>query len=252
MESEESDCPWLLRSPDTNSFDLLAVSGEQWSIWVGTIIKDSKISVTCNGCKSHTDCNLNGVCFDGQCNCTSASGHYGKHCEHVEPCPRIMGSDFNYTWHVIYRDTCEPVHLYGRSVYTLTHMDAMHKFANNFTTVHDDDLLLLIYSGSRWFGTKLRGGKNWTIDQIEQKGNEYHAFWDYAYYDGTLAVSDPTTGSIPVGVDFYKIGERGQQYGPMGVLYPMQEPPGRGLFRCDISTNFTGDVGHNNFYNSCV
>ena len=49
----KSDCPWLLRSPDTDAFNLLEVSGE-WSIWVGSIKKDGFMSATCNGCKDNT------------------------------------------------------------------------------------------------------------------------------------------------------------------------------------------------------
>ena len=43
--------------------------------------------------------------------------------------------------------------------------------------------------------------------------------------------------STPVGVDFYVIGdEKGDQYGPWGVLYPVQDPPGRYVFQCDTTT----------------
>ena len=47
-------------------------------------------------------------------------------------------------------------------------------------------------------------------------------------------VSDPTSGSTPVGVDFYVIGERGDQFGPFGALYPIQlhNQTGKGYYRC--------------------
>ena len=35
-----------------------------------------------------------------------------------------------------------------------------------------------------------------------------------------------------MGVDFYLIGERGEQYGNYGVLIPLQNETGRGLYRC--------------------
>ena len=36
-----------------------------------------------------------------------------------------------------------------------------------------------------------------------------------AYDETTVYVSDETTGDSPVGVDFYFIGERGDQFGPL-------------------------------------
>ena len=35
-----------------------------------------------------------------------------------------------------------------------------------------------------------------------------------------------------MGVDFYLIGEGGEQYGNYGVLIPLQNETGRGLYRC--------------------
>lgn len=93
---------------------------------------------------------------------------------------------------------------------------------------------------------------------------EYHPFWSNDLIQNevnkTVFISDPTSASTPVGVDFYEIGEQGkqlavswefvhhaprselhlivlfchvgEQYGPFGVLYPMQNPPGRGYFQC--------------------
>mmetsp|Transcript_29916 Transcript_29916/g.44018 ORF Transcript_29916/g.44018 Transcript_29916/m.44018 type:complete len:106 (+) Transcript_29916:1507-1824(+) len=76
----------------------------------------------------------------------------------------------------------------------------------------------------------------------------YHAFWDRAYNSGTVIVSDPTTGDTPVGVDFYYIGERGNQFGPYGALYPLQlnNQTGRGYFRCnDTNPYLYGDPFQN-------
>ena len=73
---------------------------------------------------------------------------------------------------------------------------------------------------------------------------------DRAYDSSTIGVSDPTTRSYPVGVDTYLIGERGPQYGPFGVLYPMQEPPGKGSFRCDDNITTTS-TRFANWFTSC-
>jgi len=61
----------------------------------------------------------------------------------------------------------------------------------------------------------------------------------------TVFVSDVTTGDTPVGVDFYWVGERGEQYGPFGVLYPYANQTGRGYFRCSdpIQSNTTATQG---------
>jgi len=68
---------------------------------------------------------------------------------------------------------------------------------------------------------------------------KYHLNMNRAHSENEL-VSDPTMGSTPVGVDFYRIGnETGDQYGPFGVLYPIQDPPGRHPFRCDGVTKAT-------------
>jgi hypothetical protein len=56
-------------------------------------------------------------------------------------------------------------------------------------------------------------------------------------------VSDVTTGDTPVGVDFNWIGERGEQFGPFGVLYPFANQTGRGHYRCSdpVKSNTTAN-----------
>jgi len=73
------------------------------------------------------------------------------------------------------------------------------------------------------------GSKQWLVGIAN-----YHAFWYKAYDTTTIFVSDPTKESSPVGVDWYKIGERGDQFGPLGALTPIQRynQTGRGVFRC--------------------
>ena len=75
--------------------------------------------------------------------------------------------------------------------------------------------------------------------------NNYHAFWDRAYKTNTAFVSDITTGDTPVGADFYWAGEKGEQFGPFGVLYPWANETGRGYFRCSdrVSSNSTSSAG---------
>ena len=59
------------------------------------------------------------------------------------------------------------------------------------------------------------------------------------FTENALVVSDTATSSMssyadvtPVGTDFYRIGKQGKQYGPFGLLEPLQDPPGRGFFSC--------------------
>jgi len=67
-DSDESGCSsWLLRSPETTSYDLLDVD-VVWDVWVG-IISQAEVSVICNWCNEDTDCNLNGWCVNGECQC---------------------------------------------------------------------------------------------------------------------------------------------------------------------------------------
>lgn len=42
IQPQDDDCPWLLRSPDTQSYDLLDVSGD-WSVWKGVIASDARV-----------------------------------------------------------------------------------------------------------------------------------------------------------------------------------------------------------------
>ena len=44
-----------------------------------------------------------------------------------------------------------------------------------------------------------------------------------AFLTVTTLVSDPTYNDLPVGVDFYHVGEHGNQFGPFGSLYPAQK-----------------------------
>jgi hypothetical protein len=65
------------------------------------------------------------------------------------------------------------------------------------------------------------------------------------FLQGTFYVSDVTTGDTPVNVDFYEVGEKGEQFGPFGVLYPVANQTGRGYFRCSdpVKSNITANAG---------
>ena len=87
---------------------------------------------------------------------------------------------FNDTWSMLFKRNCEPLLEYGRPVYTLTNVDDIFKLVdkNQVSTIKDDDILALVFSGSRWFAIKIPSGKKLDGEVIEQQGREYHAFWD--------------------------------------------------------------------------
>ncbi|KAL7532966.1 hypothetical protein ACHAWF_004301 [Thalassiosira exigua] len=76
-EHHRSGCHnWLLRSPDTEAYDLMDVQGE-WSIWVGRIEQGVDFTLRCNECKTDMDCNMNGVCEDKKVNVAINPGIMG-------------------------------------------------------------------------------------------------------------------------------------------------------------------------------
>ena len=120
-----------------------------------------------------------------------------------------FSAKFNETWSLLHNADCEVLYSYDRPVYTLTHIDDAFKMisVNDVLTLQDADLVNLVFAGSRWFIMRLVGGRNLTLNELQQLGSEFHAFWDEAYDTSTIVVSDISTASFPVGVDFYRIGE---------------------------------------------
>ncbi|KAL7539202.1 hypothetical protein ACHAXR_009093 [Thalassiosira sp. AJA248-18] len=240
---DDSQCQWLLKSPATETYDLMEVSGE-WSIWVGKINHGAHMSVTCNSCNDDTDCNLNGKCMDNsKCECDDKAGYEGLHCELEKPCPRLIGK-YNDTWVPLVNNDCKHLLEYRRPIYTLTNLDNIYKIDNDLQIVLQPDDMW-----SRWRAANFRRGKTLGIDAIEAIGREFHGFWDLAYDNETVAISDTTSKSHPAGVDFYRVGsEKGG--GPLGVLWPLQFPPGRGVFFCDDDVAEDA-AGYSPFYLDC-
>ena len=99
-ENDDSSCNWLLRSPETDSFDVLDATGK-WDMWVG-VLGTTDVSITCNRCFENSDCNLNGECSDdGKCVCYNGNGvnYFGEHCEVKlrDDCHSIIPEDGGYT-----------------------------------------------------------------------------------------------------------------------------------------------------------
>lgn len=264
LSDYNEECPWLLKSSETAEFNLLEVGGS-WKIWTGTVSNGADFQVFCNECNGEVDCNYHGQCVDKECHCDISNndeleGYFGRSCQYKKPCLQIQGGersilsilsidycfldvfphfglfffqDFNDTWRIAWVDILEkkPFFTYERPVYVY------EGGWSNFT-IPKDDIVIMIYGGSRWFGAYYDGmasiGKEGWVDYI----TEFHAFWDRVYTDRTKIVSNPTTHSSPIGSDFFLIGGRGERYGPLGELNPLSDPPGSGFFDC-IEMNTT-------------
>ncbi|KAL7552728.1 hypothetical protein ACHAWF_015965 [Thalassiosira exigua] len=201
----DSDCPWLLRSPDTDSFNLLEVPGD-WSIWTGTINIGATFHTSCNWCDSDAECNYHGTCVEGTCDCKrSEDDHYplftGSHCEFPRPCPRLGGNGgTDDIWNLVMVDEQIPWKTYNRGVY-------LHAYGVGFHLSHpllswlfyalgnyshrggSNDDLVLIYSGSRWFAAVYEGGACKSRQAWLNYAHEFHAFWDRVYTENTGELS---------------------------------------------------------------
>jgi hypothetical protein len=235
-KSENEQSPWLLRSEPTEEYDLLKV-GRAWNIWRG-VISNTQMTYSCLSCSSDTDCNLNGECIDGECHCskneeTGMAKFLGPHCEVKlkEDCGLIVAETQNSRWTTVPMSSTELLQQYNRPIYSLADDPKELNITN--------DINWLVFTGRRWIYVGLDTvAMNMTFGDIVVAVVNYHAFWSEGFSLDSptlIALSDPTTGDTPVGVDWYLIGERGTQFGPFGALYPMQKDglEGRGLFGCN-------------------
>jgi len=235
---DESE-PWLLQSPDTEEFNLLNVASE-WNIWFG-VIDTTPVKIHCTKCNSNTDCNLNGNCVSGKCECPVGTvedggggvSYLGPHCEVKlkDKCGTIFDGNFNLTWS-IFRYTLPGgradtlFETYNRPVYNLV----------SGIEIKEGDINWLVYTGSRWiyYGFNLQE-QNITLPELLSDVYNFHAFWEGVFSENPKRfniISDPTTSDTPVGVDWFMVTEWGDQYGPFGALIPMQEHIGIGVFSC--------------------
>jgi len=234
--TDELGCNWLLRSEETEEYDLTNV-GTKWKIWNG-VISNTELSYVDNECSDTTDCNLNGQCIDGECKCYKEDGveFLGIHCETSlkDECQTIIGEGNNEVFSVIkYNLDGNPngtldtlVQGYSRPIYS---------YVSGISDLAESDKFILQYTGSRWFGFVYSlADLNVSVEHELALSNESHAFWARTYNPQTYFTSDETKKGTPVGVDFHIIGERGGQFGPLGALYPLQvhSQAGRGYFRC--------------------
>jgi len=75
LDSDASnECQWLLRSEQTEDFDLVELSTGFWRLWDGKIVDDYRIDIDCAECANDSDCNYMGTCveepgLDQKCEC---------------------------------------------------------------------------------------------------------------------------------------------------------------------------------------
>ncbi|KAL7553920.1 hypothetical protein ACHAWF_017444 [Thalassiosira exigua] len=242
---DEYECDWLARSPETEGFDLLEIDGK-WQVWTGVVV-ESDINIRCDECSGDDDCNLQGKCIDGKCDCDADDDavHLGSYCEvKLEHNCRTIIEQYNDTWSVsapiftavawarmigsadgsFFQEYSRPVYSYVSGL-------------PEGQAPEEGDSLSLIYSGSRWMRINIKGSQDVNnSDFWVWQTTNYHAFWARAYLPGiTTLISEPTENDSPVGVDFFYVGEHSNQFGPFGLLVPAQKHnmTGRGVYRCE-------------------
>ncbi|KAL7535670.1 hypothetical protein ACHAXR_006658 [Thalassiosira sp. AJA248-18] len=212
----ESECPWLLRSPETDEYTMA-----QLTATIMALVKTESANVQRMG-----------------------SDYFGTHCEHKKPCSLITGgsggtwSNFMWPGEDVMRVYQSPIYMYERGLpEEMFEAEGLNSF---------EDQLYLIYTGSRWLGTAYPGVRMarrpkdwWKAYMID-----FHAFWRNTYTQQTKFASDPTTQTSIIGVDFYKLGKQGEEFGPWGQLFPLSDPKGSGFMRCieNESETFSWDV----------
>ncbi|KAL9187447.1 hypothetical protein ACHAXT_001550 [Thalassiosira profunda] len=270
-EDEENECSWLLRSPETESFDIIEVAQEQnrWMIWEGRIEQEYSITITCNECYDEAGCNYHGDCVDQMCFCDDEL-YFGSHCEFDRPCEVIRSEkDANTTLHLVHDNADDMVHfveVYGHPKYVAEHMSGiphnLMKLKPTDDSFSDDDFFeihtemepfqqlltnytfVLRYTGRRWLGQIAPNG----VHDVGFNEEEYHAYWDNTFSglgvddNATVIISAPTSHASPVGVDFYEMRRRNKEfedgafdydYSPFGVLIPSIGAEGAGYFHCN-------------------
>jgi hypothetical protein len=86
----EEECGWMLKSPRTDSFDLIELAEETgWNLWIGHVKSETSISIECNDCEdgSKKTCNYHGICRNKRCICDDT--FFGYHCEFLKPCEKM-------------------------------------------------------------------------------------------------------------------------------------------------------------------
>jgi hypothetical protein len=60
-----NECEWMFKSKEVNpdtDYDLVQVSDEPWTAWVGEAVFDGELQVKCTNCLDSSDCSYKGEC----------------------------------------------------------------------------------------------------------------------------------------------------------------------------------------------
>lgn len=158
QDRQSVSCPWLMKSPQTDSYDLLEVMGD-WSIWTGIIESGVTIRTICNECESESDCNFHGTCMDdGVCHCkTHAVDGYslytGPLCQYPVPCSELRGNSGDL-WNLIMLDNHTFLESFGRGVYRYESGGDMEDMMSIIS--------VLLYAGSRWLNVDFNNSENFS------------------------------------------------------------------------------------------
>jgi hypothetical protein len=148
-ESDDDECPWLLRSPGTSEYDILDVFGD-WTVWAGSFKQGGAFKAVCSECSessNNADCNFHGQCVDGRCVCMDNGDYFGSHCEHKRPCETLRG-DAGDIWSIRTDDDGNEILAYERPTYI---------YNGGFTILQENETRVLAYTGSRWFAMAVNG-----------------------------------------------------------------------------------------------
>ncbi|KAL7531293.1 hypothetical protein ACHAXR_003958, partial [Thalassiosira sp. AJA248-18] len=179
LAENENECSWLLRSPGTDSYDIIELADEnEWFVWKGLIEDDYKVSIECNECYADSDCNYNGKCDHKECICLE--DHFGIHCQFELPCAVIRSEKDNTTMLTILQDKNDEegvtfVEEYSRPMYVINNMTGKpfslmrDGYPDDDDSLTDDDFFevnnsttefqelmknytfVLRYTGRRWY-----------------------------------------------------------------------------------------------------
>eukprot|EP00577_Skeletonema_sp_RCC1716_P005244 CAMPEP_0113387154 /NCGR_PEP_ID=MMETSP0013_2-20120614/8386_1 /TAXON_ID=2843 ORGANISM="Skeletonema costatum, Strain 1716" /NCGR_SAMPLE_ID=MMETSP0013_2 /ASSEMBLY_ACC=CAM_ASM_000158 /LENGTH=769 /DNA_ID=CAMNT_0000270033 /DNA_START=12 /DNA_END=2318 /DNA_ORIENTATION=+ /assembly_acc=CAM_ASM_000158 len=154
-ELEENECSWLLKSPQTESFDLIELGQSFWNVWLGQVEREYPIFVGCNDCYDNAGCNHHGKCNSEEQRCECYDTHFGIHCEFERPCEVIRSEkDPNTTLHLLHDDADDWVHfveVYGRPKYISEDMSGIPHGLMRLAEPDTDDK----YYGVTYNGTTL-------------------------------------------------------------------------------------------------
>lgn len=132
-EDEAHDCGWLLRSANTDSYDIIELAEEsEFLIWKGLVESDYQVSIECNECEDSESCNYNGVCVsagDNEEKCKCNERHFGLFCQFELPCKVLRSEkDDNTTLQLIpdpFDDEVDFLQVYGRPMYGTTNLSGI-------------------------------------------------------------------------------------------------------------------------------